>query len=152
VLFIELARVKPTVCKPLTVLADAYYAAAKFARSLLDQGHHLVTRVCEQQVLKPEFPAKQNGMKKTPQAQLSDSKPQPARITRMLRQIQGSVQGARGKSPLCPEIAEWTGVPEGTVRDWFNDGGQSTSSTKSERSRPPINCLHAPVPAQFERT
>jgi hypothetical protein len=30
---------------PVTVVADAYYAAAKFARSLLSQGHHLVTRV-----------------------------------------------------------------------------------------------------------
>jgi len=30
---------------PLTLVADAYYAAAKFARSLLDRGHHLVTRV-----------------------------------------------------------------------------------------------------------
>jgi hypothetical protein len=30
---------------PLTVVADAYYAAAKFARSLLGQGHHLITRV-----------------------------------------------------------------------------------------------------------
>jgi hypothetical protein len=29
----------------VTVVADAYYAAAKFARSLLDGGHHLVTRV-----------------------------------------------------------------------------------------------------------
>src|SRR5271165_863338 len=29
---------------PLTVVADAYYAAAKFARSLLQDGHHLVTR------------------------------------------------------------------------------------------------------------
>lgn len=30
---------------PVTVVADAYYAAAKFARSLLAHGHHLVTRV-----------------------------------------------------------------------------------------------------------
>jgi hypothetical protein len=30
---------------PLTVVADAYYAAAKFARSLLADRHHLVTRV-----------------------------------------------------------------------------------------------------------
>src|SRR6266699_594775 len=30
---------------PLTVVADAYYAAAKFAGSLLANGHHLVTRV-----------------------------------------------------------------------------------------------------------
>jgi len=29
----------------LTVVADAYYAAAKFARALLANGHHLVTRV-----------------------------------------------------------------------------------------------------------
>jgi hypothetical protein len=31
--------------QPVTVVADAYYAAAKFARSLLANGHHLVTRV-----------------------------------------------------------------------------------------------------------
>jgi len=31
--------------QPVTVVADAYYAAAKFARSLLADGHHLVTRV-----------------------------------------------------------------------------------------------------------
>ena len=30
---------------PLTVVADAYYAAAKFARALLAEDHHLVTRV-----------------------------------------------------------------------------------------------------------
>lgn len=29
----------------LTIVADAYYAAGKFARKLLDHGHHLVTRV-----------------------------------------------------------------------------------------------------------
>lgn len=29
----------------VTVVADAFYAAGKFARSLLDHGHHLVTRV-----------------------------------------------------------------------------------------------------------
>ena len=31
--------------RALTVVADAYYAAAKFARSLMADGHHLVTRV-----------------------------------------------------------------------------------------------------------
>src|SRR5580692_5765671 len=31
--------------QPVTVVADAYYAAAKFVRALLRQGHHLVTRV-----------------------------------------------------------------------------------------------------------
>jgi hypothetical protein len=31
--------------EPVTVVADAYYAAAKFARALLHLGHHLVTRV-----------------------------------------------------------------------------------------------------------
>jgi hypothetical protein len=31
--------------EPVTVVADAYYAAAKFARGLLAQGHHLVTRL-----------------------------------------------------------------------------------------------------------
>ena len=31
--------------EPLTLVADAYYAAAKFARSLLAQGHHLISRV-----------------------------------------------------------------------------------------------------------
>ena len=32
-------------CCALTIVADAYYAAAKFARSLLAHGHHLVSRV-----------------------------------------------------------------------------------------------------------
>src|SRR5271165_4299613 len=31
--------------QPVTVVADAYYAAAKFARALLANGHHLVPRV-----------------------------------------------------------------------------------------------------------
>jgi len=31
--------------EPLTIVADAYYAAAKLARCLLQAGHHLVTRV-----------------------------------------------------------------------------------------------------------
>jgi hypothetical protein len=31
--------------EPVTVVADAYYAAEKFARTLLGNGHHLVTRV-----------------------------------------------------------------------------------------------------------
>jgi hypothetical protein len=31
--------------EPVTVVADAYYAAAKFARALLGEGHHLVSRV-----------------------------------------------------------------------------------------------------------
>jgi hypothetical protein len=31
--------------EPVIVVADAYYAAEKFARTLLGQGHHLVTRV-----------------------------------------------------------------------------------------------------------
>lgn len=31
--------------EPVIVVADAYYAAAKFARALLGQGHHLVTRL-----------------------------------------------------------------------------------------------------------
>ena len=31
--------------EPITVVADAYYAAAKLARALLQGGHHLVTRV-----------------------------------------------------------------------------------------------------------
>jgi DDE superfamily endonuclease len=31
--------------EPITVVADAYYAAGKFARNLLNHGHHLVSRV-----------------------------------------------------------------------------------------------------------
>ena len=44
----KLARFARRACpgtKPVTVVADAYYAAAKFARALLAHGHHLVTRV-----------------------------------------------------------------------------------------------------------
>ena len=45
---------------PLMVVADAYYAAEKFARSLLGKGHHLVTRVRSNAVAyfppSPDFP------------------------------------------------------------------------------------------------
>jgi len=69
--------------------------------------------------------AKHKNMNKTPKDQLRDSKPQLTRITRMLRRIQASVQSARGKSSTnYPEMAEWTGIPEGTIRDWLNDNGQ----------------------------
>jgi hypothetical protein len=48
----------------VTVVADAYYAAGKFARSLLDRGHHLVSRVRSNGVaffLPPAPKAKQRG-------------------------------------------------------------------------------------------
>jgi hypothetical protein len=45
--------------QPVTVVADAYYAAAKFARGLLGQGHHLVTRVRSNAVA--YFPASHRG-------------------------------------------------------------------------------------------
>jgi hypothetical protein len=45
--------------EPLTIVADAYYAAAKFARALLQAGHHLVTRVrCNAVAYFPPSPPK----------------------------------------------------------------------------------------------
>jgi hypothetical protein len=48
----------------ITVVADAYYAAGKFARSLLDRGHHLGSRVRSNAVAffpPPAFKAKRRG-------------------------------------------------------------------------------------------
>jgi hypothetical protein len=46
----------------VTVVADAYYAASKFARRLLAQGHHLVTRVrCNAVAYFPPSPKKGKG-------------------------------------------------------------------------------------------
>src|SRR5271166_6118304 len=46
----------------VTVVADAYYAAAKFARALLAHGHHLVTRVRSNGVAYlPASPRKRKG-------------------------------------------------------------------------------------------
>ena len=45
--------------RALTVVADAYYAAAKFARAFSSQGHHLVTRVrCNAVAYFPPSPPK----------------------------------------------------------------------------------------------
>lgn len=54
--------------EPVIVVADAYYAAHKFARALLGAGHHLVTRVKTNAIayLPPSAPqAKRRGRRKT---------------------------------------------------------------------------------------
>lgn len=45
----------------------------------------------------------------------------------MLRQIQASLLGTRGKSPVYREIGDWTGVAEGSIKDWFNNIGNPTA-------------------------
>jgi hypothetical protein len=49
---------------PLTIVADAYYAAAKFARSLLAEGHHLVTRVRSNAVAYFPPPQRRSGQRR----------------------------------------------------------------------------------------
>jgi hypothetical protein len=54
--------------EPVIVVADAYYAAAKFARALLGQGHHLVTRLKTTAVAyfpEPSSRSKRRGRPKT---------------------------------------------------------------------------------------
>jgi hypothetical protein len=54
--------------EPVTVVADAYYAAAKFARALLGQGHHLVSRVRSNAVayFPPSAPKKKKNVRGRP--------------------------------------------------------------------------------------
>jgi len=59
--------------KPVTVVADAYYAAAKFARRLLAQGHHLVTRVRTTAVA--YFPASPRPSKRRGRPRSMDARP-----------------------------------------------------------------------------
>jgi hypothetical protein len=67
--------------EPVIVVADAYYAAAKFARALLGQGHHLVTRLKTTAVA--YFPEPSSRSKRRGRPKTSSSKP-PVRF--MVRQ------------------------------------------------------------------
>jgi hypothetical protein len=49
------------------------------------------------------------------------------RVTRILRRVQSSLHNARGKSPSYDEVEELTGIPAGTVKDWFANNGRPTA-------------------------
>jgi len=49
------------------------------------------------------------------------------RVTRLLRRAQDSLHTAGGKIPSYAELEKWTGVPEGTVKDWFANNGRPTA-------------------------
>jgi hypothetical protein len=53
--------------------------------------------------------------------------PQLKRVTRLLRRAQDSLHTARGKAPSYAELEDWTGVAEGTVKDWFANNGRPTA-------------------------
>jgi len=53
--------------------------------------------------------------------------PQLKRVTRLLRRAQDSLHTARGKTPSYLELEDWTGVADGTVKDWFANNGRPTA-------------------------
>lgn len=48
------------------------------------------------------------------------------RSTVILRRLRAAIQGRAGKAPSHIDLEEWTGVPEGTIKDWFNNKGRPT--------------------------
>lgn len=46
------------------------------------------------------------------------------RITLLLRRLHSLLQDRNGRSPTYLELEEWTGVAEGTLRDWFANIGR----------------------------
>jgi hypothetical protein len=75
--------------------------------------------------LRREIPAKHEGMneKSSPQSHTPGAQTQLTRITRLLQRAQDSIHSALGTSPSYSELEEWTGVPEGTIKYWFNNKG-----------------------------
>lgn len=48
-------------------------------------------------------------------------------MTLLLRKLQVAVQWRAGKPPTYAEMEEWTGTPEGTLKDWFRGRGRPTA-------------------------
>ena len=50
-----------------------------------------------------------------------------SRVTTLLRSLQVAVQWRAGKPPTYLDMEEWTGVAEGTLKDWLNHKGRPTA-------------------------
>lgn len=76
-----------------------------------------------------EIAAKHEGMNETsiPQSRTLGARSAVKRVTRLLQQAQDSLHSTLGTSPTNAEWAEWTGVSERTVQDWYNDKGRPTA-------------------------
>jgi len=75
-----------------------------------------------------EFAAKQKRMlEKNAQTKPSDLTPRLTRTTLLLRRLRAALQGRAGLAPSYMEMEEWTGVAEGTLKDWFNNKGRPTA-------------------------
>ena len=56
-----------------------------------------------------------------------ESIPQLTRTTLLLRRLRAALQGRAGLTPSYLDMEEWTGVAEGTLKDWFNNKGRPTA-------------------------
>lgn len=57
----------------------------------------------------------------------AESRVQISRVTGILRRAQALLHGGQGRSPTFFELQQWTGVAEGTIKDWFAGRGRPTA-------------------------
>jgi len=62
-----------------------------------------------------------------PQSQFENSDGTLTRTAVLLRRLQSALKGRLGKSPTYTDMAEWTGVGDRTIMDWFNNSGRPTA-------------------------
>lgn len=74
----------------------------------------------------PIIAAKHEGMNENVirQSRTADAKSQLTRVARLLLRTRDSLHSALGSSPTYPELEEWTGMAEGTIKDWCNNKGR----------------------------
>jgi hypothetical protein len=62
--------------------------------------------------------------KSSPQSRTSGAQSQLTRVARLLLRTRDSLHSALGSSPTYLELEEWTGMAEGTIKDWCNNKGR----------------------------
>lgn len=72
------------------------------------------------------MPAKHNGMIKIDKSP-EESEPTVKRVTHLLRSLAGSLGGRGGRVATYVDMEQWTGVPQGTLTDWFGNRGRPTA-------------------------
>jgi hypothetical protein len=88
--------------------------------------------------------ARQEGMIQNAEVPAQDREPRNTRATLTLRRLQSALTGRSAKPVGYRDIEGWTGVAEGTIKDWFNNRGRPTAEILIcllERD-PPIELRH----------
>jgi hypothetical protein len=86
-------------------------------------------RTLANKVSKLQSPPNTKGMneKSSLQTRTANNNAPLTRVTRLLNRAKDSLHSALGVAPAYTELEQWTGVPEGTIKYWYNNQGLPTA-------------------------